>query len=119
MSIRGESEARGLGQRTISTLALTIGLMGCANPIAAPSAFTEERYLCDATNVPEFNSSIAECRARVGDQRCLGFVSLQGTIDGQPIVVDSPATRVEVEEETQGTGTKTEGLMVWGRSPYF
>lgn len=120
MSVRTESEARaGLTQRTTSTLALTIGLMSCANAIAAPSAFTEERYLCDATGFPEFDRSIADCRARAGDQQCLGFVSLQGTIDGQPIVIDSPVTKVRVDEETQTSGAKTEGLTVWARSPYF
>jgi hypothetical protein len=90
---------------------LWAGLVHCAEPLRAPSALSEEHYLC---GTPEFDTMVGQCRENyLGGGACLGWVSFRGTIDSQQLLVDAPATTVK---PWQASDT---GLEVWGLSPYF
>jgi hypothetical protein len=96
---------------------LWAGLVHCSEPLRAPSAFSEERYLCDT---PEFDTLIAECREDyLRDGPCHGWVSFRGTIDTQQVVVDSPATRIIPAGPRLPSGTPANGMQVYGAAPYF
>jgi hypothetical protein len=97
-----------------------VGLTGCQEPIAAPSAFSEERYLCDAEHRAEFDAIVARCRDdHLRDASCSGIISFRGTIDSQEVVLDSPTTMVVRPERITPGGIKTDGLRFWATAPYF
>jgi hypothetical protein len=96
---------------------LWAGLVNCAEPLRAPSAFSEERFLCDT---PDFAALMAECRdGYLRDGSCLGWLSFHGTIDAQQVVVDSPATKVIPAGPPAATGVPDTGMQVYGSAPYF
>jgi hypothetical protein len=104
------------------TLPLTC-VVGCAAPIEAPSAYTSERFLCGDEQAAEFDSQVEWCReASLRDGSCSGIVSLKGSVDSHPIVIDSTAgkvTYVEKSGRTDGRGGELSELKVYARSPYF
>jgi hypothetical protein len=120
-----EESFRGAVMKLASTvpgwiLALGSGLAGCGDPLYAPSAFSEERYLCDADHRSEFDARVAECRdAYLRDRSCAGLVSFRGTIELQQVVVDSQATLAVIQDQMRGGGIVTHALNVWASSPYF
>jgi hypothetical protein len=104
------------------TLLLTC-VVGCASPIDAPSAYTSEQFLCGDEQAAEFDSQVERCReASLRDGSCSGIVSLKGSVDAQPIVIDSTAgkvTYVEKSGRSDGSGGELSELKVYARSPYF
>jgi hypothetical protein len=101
-------------------LALGVCLAGCGDALHAPSAFSDERYLCDEDHRSEFDALVAECRVvYLRDRSCVGFVSFRGSIDLQPVVVGSKATRALIQDQMRGGGVVTHALSVWTSSPYF
>jgi hypothetical protein len=97
-------------------LPLWAGLAQCAEPLHAPSAFTEERYLCDT---PEFDTAVGQCReGYLRDGSCIGLVFFHGIIDREMVVVDSLATSVQAPVPAL-PGGQAIGLGIWGKSPYF
>jgi hypothetical protein len=114
----------GMGPRftiaSVLALPLWVGLTGCAEPIAAPSAFTEERFLCDAEHLAEFDAILAECRnSHLADASCSGYISFRGTIDSQPVVVDAPTTLVKFDDQAMPAEMTTRGFTLWASAPYF
>ena len=101
-------------------LVLGAGLAGCGDALHAPSAFAEEQYLCDEGHRSEFDALVAACRdVYLRDRSCAGFVSFRGTIDLQPVVVDSRATQAVIQDQPRGGGVVTHALTVSASSPYF
>jgi hypothetical protein len=102
-----------------SYLSILAGLTGCAAPIDAPSAFSEEQYLCNADRIDEFNARVEVCRrVRASGGACGGYLSFQGIVDSQPVVVDSAISRVDSQTQTTA-GVVRNGLILWSSSPYF
>jgi hypothetical protein len=96
---------------------LWAGLVHCAEPLRAPSAFSEERYLCDSG---VFDAYVDECHADyLRGGTCHGWVSFRGTIDTQRVVVDSPATRIIPAGPRLPDGRPSSGMQVYGTAPYF
>ena len=96
---------------------LWAGLVHCADPLRAPSAFSEERFLCDT---PDLVALMAECHDDyMRDGSCLGWLSFHGTIDAQPVVVDSPAIRVIPAGPPAASGVPDVGMQVYGSAPTF
>jgi hypothetical protein len=112
----------GMGGTIASALAvpLWVGLTGCAAPISAPSAFSEERYLCDAEHLAEFDAIVAKCReAHLRDGSCSGYISLRGTIDSLTVVLDAPTSRVQFDDLPTPGGMTPRGFTLWAFAPYF
>lgn len=100
--------------------ALCVGVTHCADPISAPSAFSEQRYLCDAQHRAEFDALVSQCgeeHAKTGS--CSGFISLRGTVDTQAIVVSARTTRVESVVRASDVDFMSRGLIMWAPAPYF
>jgi hypothetical protein len=105
---------------SVLAVPLWIGLTGCADPISAPSAFSEERYLCDAEHLAEFDVIVAKCReAHLRDGSCSGFISFRGAVDSQPVVVDALTTRVVADDMPTTGAPAMHGVTLWASAPYF
>lgn len=98
----------------------SFGLVHCADPLEAPSAFSDERFLCDDSSRPEFDSQVARCRAaRTRDpSACSGVFSLRGVVDSEPVVIDSLISRAFYQNK-QLQGIADFQMVVVARSPYF
>lgn len=102
---------------TIASIALLVA--NCAQPIDANSAFTDEQYLCNADHIDRFDELVETCRAaHARDGSCAGYLSFQGVIDAQNVVVDAPSTKVDDQELPFPEGIK-QGMVVWASAPYF
>lgn len=94
-------------------------LAGCLAPLTAPTAFTGERFLCDAEHLPEFDDLMEECRQdRLTGKSCSGYVSLRATIDKQPVVVDAPVV-TSMSHEFSSPGIAGRQIAWVAFSPYF
>ena len=95
-------------------------LAGCVSPLHAPSAFSSEEYLCDAENAPALQASIDNCRQLYAqDQSCHGIVSWRGTVDSQPVLVDSDIGDARISDSPRSDGSISRELALYGRAPYF
>jgi len=94
-------------------------LIHCVAPIDAPSAFSEESYLCDAAHIAEFDAHVEECRLEWAiDRSCAGYMSFRGIADLQAIVLDgrvSSATFVAAGQ-TEEPGRQ---FTLTADAPYF
>jgi hypothetical protein len=105
--------------RSAFVLSIGVALPRCAEPIDAPSAFTEEQFLCDAEHIDAFNALVAACRdTRAQSGSCAGYLSFRGTVDSQPVVLDSVVTKVD-NQFPVFQGVRQNGLIVWSSAPYF
>jgi hypothetical protein len=104
------------------TLSLTC-VVGCATPIDAPSAYTNEQFLCGAEQASEFNNQVERCReASLRDASCSGIVSLKGVVDSYQVVIDSTvarATYTDKSGKSDGIGGELSEVRLFGLSPYF
>jgi hypothetical protein len=119
-SVRTSPAMDNRGTWLCTALTLTC-LAGCVAPLTAPSAFTGERFLCDAEHLPEFDALMEECRQdRVTGKSCSGYVSLRATIDKQPVVVDAPAVTSTSHEFSYPEFGLSGREIFWAAfSPYF
>ena len=94
-------------------------VLGCAAPLEAPSAYTNERFLCAPQHAAEWDALVSACNERyASDRSCPGVASLRGEADGQAFVTDEPLIDAEYEyDATKPTSVGT--LALTGRSPYF
>jgi hypothetical protein len=92
---------------------------GCATPLEAPSAYSDERYLCEPQDSAEFDAQMVACRdTRLRGGSCAGFVSMRGEIGEQPFVVESPLFEsFYIYDETKPNALQT--LAVSAQAPYF
>ncbi len=92
-------------------------LCGCGiDPFETPSAYDQQRYLCDEPELLE--AAATECQAK---QECPGgFMSFQGQIQRVPIRVDSNLQRslVRVAQGAQGVRSLSR-VELSGTAPYF
>ena len=99
-----------------SLLAILVGVSGCTEPIDAPSAFSDEHYLCDAEHLADFDAQVATCR-KAGS--CLGYLSFRGLVDSQVVVVDAPVTLVKTIRKPELNASIANGMVIGAASPYF
>jgi hypothetical protein len=91
---------------------------GCAEPLEAPSAYEDERYLCNAEHAAEFDAMAAACAEDfAAGGSCKGVISMKGEIDGQRFVVDD-STAVAMYRPTVPPRL-AESLDLYAQSPYF
>lgn len=66
-------------------------------PLEAPPALEGESFLCTEEQLPAFEAKLQECiDARAVDaSACAGWMSFQGEVDGQFVVLDAPIQSVE------------------------
>jgi hypothetical protein len=96
-----------------------MSIAGCATPLEAPSAYTDERYLCEPQDSAEFDAQVFACReTRLRDGSCAGFMSMQGEIGGQHFVVDSPMYESFYAYD-ENKPHPLETLTARARGPYF
>jgi hypothetical protein len=91
---------------------------GCAAPLDAPPAFSDERYLCGPEHAAEFEALVEECRALRESSVCAGVLSLQGNIDSEDVTLD---TRLESATFSVYGGDPSVSADLWlvAPAPYF
>jgi hypothetical protein len=101
-----------------SVVPVSTVLGGCTEPLSAPSAYSEQRYLCDSL---EWNKLIEECAATFArDGKCRGHVGLRGRLQGTDVVVQSRVNGVSIATaESDGPSGSLAGFSADGVSPYF
>lgn len=107
------------GHRWAPAIALCAGVIGCADPIDAPSAFSGERYVCGPEHVAEFDALMEECRTLRQTSVCRGVLSLRGSIDAQDVTVDAHVTSLSVSDWPGGDPEFARAISVLAGSPYF
>jgi hypothetical protein len=104
------------------TLLLTC-VAGCATPLDAPSAYTNEQFLCGAEQATEFDNQVERCReANLRDGSCSGIASLKGSLDSHSLVIDSTVSHAEHSDrsgKSDGNGGELTETRLLGRTPYF
>jgi hypothetical protein len=97
---------------------LLLGSLQCVEPLEAPSAYAEQRYLCTEEYAGERAALIERCReAFLRDRSCAGVVSFRGNLQSVPVVVESLAETGAFAHLDSGVpGFR---IFVTGRSPYF
>ncbi len=107
---------RDVAQSGIWILSL-VWLTACLSPLDAPSAFSDQVYLCGAENAALEDAALAQCRDT--DAQCEGVVSFRGTVDAQPVTVGSPITHSGITDVGRADGTTSREIFVFGLAPYF
>jgi hypothetical protein len=107
-----ERTAAALG---LASLAL---LSGCLGSFKTPSAYHDQRYLCDAEHAAEMQALTDGCRV---DASCAGAFSMRGTMQGEPLTVETQlSTAAFGVVQPPGDSTQTlDRVNLTGTSPYF
>lgn len=94
---------------------------GCAEGFDTESAFSDERYLCEAASASEWAAAVDACRtAFLSDESCLGVISFQGELQGIPVVVDAELVEVAIENRIRLDLSSTrKAVSMVGFAPYF
>jgi hypothetical protein len=106
-------------QLRLSTALLIVATTsGCLGKFNTPSAYQEQRYLCDDAHAAEFQALADSCRV---DGRCAGAFSMQGSMQGQKLTVETSLSDAGFGlVEPPGDPTETmDRLNLTGTSPYF
>lgn len=100
--------------RSIAPLLL---LVGCSDPVDAPSAYTDEAFLCGEAATAERDARTAACRQ---DDQCRGWLSFRGDLQQQRVSVDSPLLLATLEvARFADVGLVRTAIKLHGESPYF
>lgn len=119
-SIPGDRDQRFTRRWRLGLGLLFLGLVACAERVDAPSAFTEEQYLCDAEHAAKFDEQVEECReAHLTDGSCAGIVSFQGVIESQPVVVDATLFKATSVDNRGPNGSRSRSVGLKAYAPYF
>jgi hypothetical protein len=78
--------------RLLSALGMWWTLQACGEPVEASSVYESQRFLCSDELASEWAEEVESCRlAFQADRSCGGVVSFEGTLQDQPISVESHA----------------------------
>jgi hypothetical protein len=111
-----KSRVRGL----LCAFPLLLGSLQCVEPLDAPSAYAEQRYLCTEAYASERAAVVERCReAYLRDRSCGGLVNFIGNIQSIPLVVESLASSASFEYRVSDTGVLELNMHAEGRTPYF
>ena len=94
-----------------------VWLSACVSPLEAPSAFSDQIYLCGPQNAALRDAALAQCRET--DAQCQGVVSFKATIDDQPVTVGSPISHSGITDVGRQDGSTAREIFVFGQAPYF
>jgi hypothetical protein len=99
-------------------LALILFASGCLGNFKTPSAYQEQRFLCDDAHAADFQALVASCR---NNMNCTGAFSMQGTMQGEPLTVESKLTdsTFTLVQAAGSTVQKLDRVTLNGASPYF
>jgi hypothetical protein len=103
----------------LRALPMLVGLLlaACAEPLDAPSAYDDQVYVCGESAAAARDAQSETCR-RTHD--CAGWVSLRGTLQGQPVTVGSPLRRVTLDATSvPDVGFVRDSVELSAASPYF
>jgi hypothetical protein len=99
----------------ITALALALATNGCSDALEAPSAYESQRFLCTPENHLALQQELELCRtANQSGPVCGGVVSFRGTLQNQPVLVESHAFRT-----SHAIGPDTQSFWTFALSPYF
>lgn len=103
------------GLAALTSLAL---LSGCLGSFKTPSAYHEQRFLCDAEHAADLQALTDSC---VVESRCAGAFSMKGTMQGEPLTVESQLSGAAFGVvQPAGDPTQTlDRVNLTGTSPYF
>ncbi|MBW2254248.1 MAG: hypothetical protein JRI25_06570 [Deltaproteobacteria bacterium] len=102
-----------MSKTPFAALALTVG---CLQPFETPSAYEDQRYLCANDSVDALWEEVDNCGAL---PTCGGVASFTGTLEGQPVTVESHLDASAVRLVAQGEARMLDGVDLGGNGPYF
>jgi hypothetical protein len=95
-------------------------LAGCIEDFKTPPAYRDQRYLCDPALAGVLADRIAACKqTRANGGACGGVFSMTGTLQGEPLTVETSLTFSDYEVSSSlssGPLRRVDGV---GQSPYF
>lgn len=99
-------------------LCLAVVTSGCLGKFNTPSAYHEQTYLCDPAHAAQFQAIVDGCKV---DGGCAGAFSMRGTLQGQPLTVETSLSDVGlgVVQRPGDTVVKLDRVNLTGASPYF
>ena len=90
---------------------------GCTDKLSTPSAYEEQRYLCDPSYALQLASEVEACS---NDKSCAGVVSFKGSLQGSPVTVESKVAIGQYIVVANGSsGQLWDQVLLNGASPYF
>jgi hypothetical protein len=105
------------GSRLLSAAALMLLTNGCGDPLDAPSAYTEQTFLCEDERSTSRDTYTETCRA---DAACAGWLSFRGTLQRQFVRATARLDRVQVgNEDLAGIGRVRDSVELHAHTPYF
>jgi hypothetical protein len=94
---------------------------GCIAGFETPSAYEDQRALCTDDHADEWQELVSECAAtQLSAEPCAGLVSFSGSLEGEPLTVESQAlwTAFRVQQQLNGA-VALDRVTLTGESPYF
>ena len=103
---------------------LTIALLcGCGiDPFETPSAYDQQRYLCDdeeLDHLEDLEQQADACLAMPEEDNCTGVISFQGQVQQVQIRVDTMLQRSIVRMAQKGGDEVLSRVEISGAAPYF
>ena len=105
-------------RRASGIVALSAALqLACTGGIDAPSAYSTQRYLCDEAHATDLAEIVGDCRET---KQCWGAMSLQGTLQEEPVTIEASLEQTEFENVETGAGeVLRDSITLIGQTPYF
>jgi hypothetical protein len=99
-------------------LALILFASGCLGDFKTPSAYQDQRFLCDDAHAADFQAVVDGCQK---DGSCAGAFSMQGTMQGEALTVETALSDASftLVQMAGSTVAKLDRVNLNGASPYF
>ncbi len=98
----------------------SLALTACIEPFETPSAYTDQRYLCDDAFKEEWEAARAECiDENHSEGECGGIISFDGILEGRPVTIETKFRSTVIWEATVGDATLISDTKSDGKTPYF
>jgi hypothetical protein len=107
--------------RTLRLAGVALSLIGCVEPLEAPSAYESQRYLCSDEYAAEWQDLVDQCHEDyLRDRSCAGVASFEGTLQSKPVTVESRLTWDQFGTLRRlDDSLVRDGVKMVGQSPYF
>ena len=99
-------------------LGLSLFAAGCLGKFQTPSAYSEQRFLCDEPHSADFQNLVDGCRV---DGHCFGAFSMRGSLQNEPLTVESQLSDAAfgVVQPSGASEQSLDRVQMSGTSPYF